>query len=145
MKKYKKSVIFCGNSPACQVFVKIFKESKFLWKFSNQADKEILWYISSKSAKIFGAIFQQNSAKFFTNKKKKKMEGIKQQNSVIFGENFRKIYQTAKISTQQCCYAARVFVTLICINIGVIISIVQCTVNIYDSQYTVFTVYSRYV
>ena len=35
-----------------------------------------------------------------------------QQNSVNFGENSRKIHQTAKISAQQCCHAARDFVTL---------------------------------
>ena len=40
------------------------------------------------------------------------LEGILQQNSVNFGENFHKIHQTAKISAQQRCHAARVFVTL---------------------------------
>ena len=34
------------------------------------------------------------------------------QNRVNFDENFHKINQAAKISAQQCCHAARVFVTL---------------------------------
>ena len=40
------------------------------------------------------------------------LEGILQQKSVSFHENFRKIHQTAKISAQQRCHASRVFVTL---------------------------------
>ena len=43
----------------------------------------------------------------------KNLERILQQNSVNFCENFHKIHQTAKISAQQCCHAARVFVTLL--------------------------------
>ena len=38
--------------------------------------------------------------------------GILRQNGVNFNENFRKIPQIAKISAQQRCHAARVFVTL---------------------------------
>ena len=34
------------------------------------------------------------------------------QTSVKIGEIFRKIHQTTKISAQQCCHAAKVFVTL---------------------------------
>ena len=40
------------------------------------------------------------------------LKGILRQNSVTFGENFREIQQTAEISAQQRCHAARVFVTL---------------------------------
>ena len=40
------------------------------------------------------------------------LEVILQQNRENFGEHFRKIHQTAKISAQQRCHAARVFVTL---------------------------------
>ena len=41
------------------------------------------------------------------------LNGILRQNSVNFGENFCKIQQTVKISAQQSCHAAGVFVTLV--------------------------------
>ena len=48
----------------------------------------------------------------FSMKTAQHLEGILRENSVNFGENFRKIHQTANISTQQRCHAAGIFVTL---------------------------------
>ena len=51
------------------------------------------------------------------------------QNSVNCVENFRKINQTAKISTHQRCHAARVFVTLHVSCVAYQVSLVGCLVS----------------
>ena len=70
-----------------------------LWKFSNQ---ENFVEIIHKQNRIFCWTFPW-----------KHLDGFLRQNSVNFGENFCKINQTAKISAQQRCHAAMVFVTLV--------------------------------
>ena len=97
MWKFSKKAKFCGNSPKKRVSVETCQKSKILWKYSNKA---IFGGNFSSKLHISVKIFRHISVYF---------DGIlptKQR------ENFHKIHQTAKISAQQCCHAARVFVTL---------------------------------
>ena len=72
----------------------------------------------NKVAAVFVEICQKNGILCdffplnFSMKTARHLKVFLRQNSVTFGENFREIKQTAKISAQQRCHAARVFVTL---------------------------------
>ena len=78
--------------------------------------------ISNKVAAFFVEIFQQNRIFFWLNfsiKTAQTLERILRQTTIHFGENFHKINSSAKISAQQRCHAARVFVTLRTLQIRV--------------------------
>ena len=94
---------FCGNLP----------QRHFWWKLTRKAT--FCEYFQQGGSRFCDFSFLNKTEYFFLNvsmKTAQHMEGILRQNSVNFGEKFRKIHQTDKISTQQRCHAARVFVTL---------------------------------
>ena len=111
--KFSNQIKFCGNLSQRQFFGEICHKGIFRWKLAMKP--------------TFCGNFQQGGISFYGNFSTKQnifllkfsmktvqhLEGILQQNSVNFAENFRKIHQTAKISAQQRCHAARVFVTLL--------------------------------
>ena len=136
-KKFNKACC-CGNFPTKWSVVKIFYKGNFFvvchkgifwWKLAikatscgncQQGGNSFCWIFLTKQ-NIFYWNFpwkqrdtwrevHRNSCCFVA-KTGRHLEGSLRQNSVNFGENFRKIHQTAKISAQQCCNAARVFVT----------------------------------
>ena len=68
---------------------------------------------SNKVELIFVELLQQNSVSFCSpHKIEWNLEGLLRQKSINFCQHFRKINQPAKISAQQCCHTAMVFVTL---------------------------------
>ena len=91
--------------------VEISNKSNFLWKFPTRR-QQFLWKFFNKTEYFFIEILHENSATLGGKFTEIHAEGSLRQNSVNFGENFRKIHQTAKISAQLRCHAARVFVTL---------------------------------
>ena len=124
MWKCSNKATFCKNFPTKPVVVEIFYKGNsfvefchkdiFWWKLATKAT--FLWKFTTRVAAVFlWKFFNNIEYSFllkFSLKTPRHLEGILRQNSVNFGKNFLKIHQTAKISAQQRCHAARVFVTL---------------------------------
>ena len=126
---------FCGNFPTKPVVVEILQPSKVLWKFT--MEETSLWKFSINAFLVdishkgkflwkFPTMLQQFLLKFFNKteyiflyfamKTVQPLERILRQNSVNFGENFRKIHKTAKnfhaATLPRCkgfCYSGRKF------------------------------------
>ena len=109
LRKFSNKACCSRNSPTKQSFVEIYHEGNFFVKIFHKGISNnvaaVLWKFFNKREQIF-LYFSMNTVRH--------LERFLRQSSVNFGENFRKIHQSAEISTQQRCHAARVFVTLDC-------------------------------
>ena len=121
MWKHCKKANFCRNLAKMQNSVEIVQQTELLWKLSNKENfhgnlpRTLRENFSTKLLNFCGN-FETNNCIFwwsFANKTVWNLEGVLYQNSLNICKNLRQIHQTAKISVQQCCHAARVFVNLV--------------------------------